>query len=314
MTCWPDALPVAHGMSDQSRPLDSGRKDVLGRTVRVSGQDAAARADAPPPPVAQGDDAMVLDGLKRSAKKIVEAAKSGGWEFDGIDPAGVGHTLRFRLPYTDDPMWEKLLSERNGKVMVQMDPGSSRPQARNMAGVTGFVMASDPDSGALWSATFFGPDGERLGSTDSLSVAERVVGLRDSMIRRGYEVEEQRVEAEAVHAEKERVRDEYVAGLDSDYRWRSVAQFAAADDPELPERGGRVDGFGRRAMRDYWVQSLTKQIARSASEHVGWPDEHGVPCPPSEAVLRAVAEALNGDDDLRDETVRAVQQVVRNFW
>lgn len=41
-------------MTGTSRPLDSGRRDALGRVVKVSGQDAAGRADAPLPP---GSDA-----------------------------------------------------------------------------------------------------------------------------------------------------------------------------------------------------------------------------------------------------------------
>lgn len=39
-------------MSSTARPQDSGRKDALGRTIRVSGADVAARSDAPAPPVA----------------------------------------------------------------------------------------------------------------------------------------------------------------------------------------------------------------------------------------------------------------------
>lgn len=38
------------------RPLDSGRRDSIGRVVRVSGNDTASRADAPPPPVGRHDD------------------------------------------------------------------------------------------------------------------------------------------------------------------------------------------------------------------------------------------------------------------
>lgn len=36
-------------MSGTARPLDSGRRDALGRTVKVSGQDAQSRSDAPLP-------------------------------------------------------------------------------------------------------------------------------------------------------------------------------------------------------------------------------------------------------------------------
>lgn len=39
-------------MTGQRRPLDAGRKDALGRTVRVAAGDVAGRADAPPPLVA----------------------------------------------------------------------------------------------------------------------------------------------------------------------------------------------------------------------------------------------------------------------
>lgn len=37
-------------MSSVGRPNDSGRKDSKGRTIRVSDQASASRADAPPPP------------------------------------------------------------------------------------------------------------------------------------------------------------------------------------------------------------------------------------------------------------------------
>lgn len=39
-----------------ARPLDSGRRDSLGRVVKVSGTDTANRSDAPPPPATDTDD------------------------------------------------------------------------------------------------------------------------------------------------------------------------------------------------------------------------------------------------------------------
>lgn len=37
-------------MSGTARPLDSGRRDALGRTIKVAAGSSASRADAPPPP------------------------------------------------------------------------------------------------------------------------------------------------------------------------------------------------------------------------------------------------------------------------
>lgn len=66
-------------MSGTSRPLDTGRKDSLGRTVRVSGDAAVSRSDAPTPPA--GDDGRydppdnrMPDGL--SVRKLIEFRRS----------------------------------------------------------------------------------------------------------------------------------------------------------------------------------------------------------------------------------------------
>lgn len=48
-----------------NRPLDSGRRDALGRTIRVSGDAATGRADAPLPPDATEIDVLSTDAAPK---------------------------------------------------------------------------------------------------------------------------------------------------------------------------------------------------------------------------------------------------------
>lgn len=59
-------------MSSQSRPLDSGRRDALGRTIRVSGAVTGMRADAPPPPLELTDE--MVDAVRSGPQVLMSAA------------------------------------------------------------------------------------------------------------------------------------------------------------------------------------------------------------------------------------------------
>lgn len=67
-------------MTGTSRPIDSGRKDAAGRTIRVSGNDTATRADAPPPPLnaSETDEvAAILDEIEAQEHGDAPASRYG---------------------------------------------------------------------------------------------------------------------------------------------------------------------------------------------------------------------------------------------
>lgn len=97
----------------KKRPLDSGEKDSLGRTIRVAG-DSTARADAPPPPVdddEEGDPielsgeewAQVWDIVSELAPRVASKwSKADADEVASQAMLGIG-SLRNRGDLFDDP-------------------------------------------------------------------------------------------------------------------------------------------------------------------------------------------------------------------
>lgn len=82
-------------MKPGSRPLDSGRKDALGRRVMVSGADVGVRADAPPPP----ERAI---GVLNDGWNIPPEAIDAWWEKVDTDQAGGVYVRSYDESFADE--------------------------------------------------------------------------------------------------------------------------------------------------------------------------------------------------------------------
>lgn len=112
------------GMSSNlSRPLDSGRKDALGRTVRVSGTDAGRRSDAPPPPT----ETVEVDAADLAAGDTVLL-----WgEVEAVEPQAFGVKVRF----ASGKEWLAAPGVKASKVAADTAPVEAAPAA-SVAGPT----------------------------------------------------------------------------------------------------------------------------------------------------------------------------------
>lgn len=80
-------------MSGTKRPLDSGRRDSAGRTIRVSDTASESRSDAPTPPVSE-PAALTPYEQKRLAVQAANARNERGWRAAKAWERGERDTLR----------------------------------------------------------------------------------------------------------------------------------------------------------------------------------------------------------------------------
>lgn len=238
--------------------------------------------------------------LKRSMKRLAEAAKEGGWEITHSTTRPAGDVrLDLTLP-PDDTI---------------PAPPESDYRTRRFLSVARVSITGSGDSGAWFGAEAHDADGNAVGMLYLATVTDvaELLLFRKRYVD-GLAAAVARAAADRAEAERRReIREAYVEGITSDWR-HSYLREIALSTPEPPEPDERLNWM-RRTVEAYYVDVLAKRMAEIALGTVGWPShDTDVPIPLSAAIARGVSDVMGNESGsgLDSALVEAARRVLRH--
>lgn len=234
----------------------------------------------------------LAENLKRSAKRLDDAAVAGGWLSIDNRVEYASRTVSYERAF-DDPAVATIRETTGGPYF-----------RRNAALFADRVdIVTDAETGAFVYVTFFDADGNRL-PNELVTVAdvEYALGALPRAVKEYKRATEAKRVAAIVGEERVAVREAFLADLADDYRYRTVADIAATnpDPPSFDVDRGTY--WASSKMTNYLTAVLKTRMAAAALDMVGWPvdgsdtpGDVGTPMPLGTALAKAVADVIGNE-------------------
>ena len=236
----------------------------------------------------------LAENLKRSAKRLDDAAVAGGWLSIDNRVEYASRTVSYERAF-DDPAVATIRENTGGPYF--------RRNAPLFADRVDIV--TDAETGAFVYVTFFDADGNRLpNELDTVADVEFALGALPRAVNEYKRATEAKRVAAIVGEERVAVREAFLADLADDYRYRTVADIAATnpDPPSFDLDGNRGTYWASSKMTNYLTAVLKARMAALALDMVGWPvdgsdtpGDVGTPMPLGTALAKAVADVIGNE-------------------